>query len=161
MQTENNEASERASISAAWSAETCPILNGIYFASGRVVLLDLTGGERPPYAPRVSVSAETSFDEVRSRADTQWTYLNALGSREDSSRRLGVIFGEGGFGGDGFVAVVELGTDKLIWLAFFDRSNPFVSGEFEGDVVVVVNNAGMTWRFPMSGPEKVSLDPHT
>ncbi len=75
----------------------------------------------------------------------------------DRQRNLSVYCGEGGFGGDGYVALVSAESDEPIWIAFFDTSNPFVSVELTADNVIATSNHGNRWSFPIEAPEKVTV----
>ncbi len=68
-----------------------------------------------------------------------------------------VSCGEGGWGGEGFVAVSRFEDDYLLWMAFFDVSNPFEKINVRENVISGVTNLGNTWRFPIDNPERLSI----
>lgn len=146
----------RETIVEAWRNELCPIVNGIYYASGRVVRLDVDQPASVFEAPSVRIASETSYRDLAEDDATEWTSLTSLGEVIDQKGMNAVVYGEGGFGGDGFVALINRLDDKLAWLAFSDCANPFVSAEIFEDVVVAVNNSGVVWRFPIAAPEQVT-----
>lgn len=145
-----------STISAAWEAETCPIVNAIFFADGRVVQLEVEDASSPSRSAHISPSASTSFETLSADDAVQWTYLTSLGECENTTRGLAVVFGEGGFGGDGFVALLDQATKQLMWLVFLDCSNPFQHAAFDDDAIVATTNTGVLWRFPIQYPEKVT-----
>jgi len=68
-----------------------------------------------------------------------------------------VFVGECGMGADGFVAVEELNTKKLRWIAFFDFSNPFYSVAIEKNFILVTNNLSEEWQFAVDSPWEIEI----
>lgn len=142
-------------VATAWLHEQCAIVNGVMFPDDRVYLVSVTS--RPRQSPLVACSEETvSISSVFGDADVEFTELTGLFEAEYPDRGLVVACGEGGMGGDGFVAVLKSGNRELVWLAFFDASNPFIRASLAGDIVHAVSSLGHCWRFPVDRPERVS-----
>ena len=75
----------------------------------------------------------------------------------DPARGIKAVAGEAAWGGDGFVALFDLATAKLEWIAFFDFANPFDEVELTDHAVISRNNLGETWSFPLADPAGVAI----
>ncbi|MGD9636814.1 MAG: hypothetical protein AB7G28_11585 [Pirellulales bacterium] len=146
-------------INEMWRAESCPILNGIIFPDGRVrevhIRSDRVNGKNS--TPIIQRGNWTRLIDLNAAKPLQTTGLISLCEATDESRNLCVQGGEGGLGGDGFVAALKLDTGNLLWIAFFTESNPFVSIELYENEVLSLTNHGTCWRFPLRSPEDVGF----
>ena len=145
-------------IQEQWTEQRCPIINGILFASGRIAWINVDekfDGGSLYYA--LDQPSETSITELIEEGELQWTDLTILKELSSEGSNLLVQIGEGAMGGDGFVATSDRASKKLLWLAFFENSNPFVDVEITDDVIQVQNNHSISWRFPITTPEKVCV----
>lgn len=136
-----------------WNEGMVPIVNGIVFPDGVVWPVQPADQPRPlPLSLIIMKEAETRLKE-----QTAWT--GALPSVEATESNIGrkAIAGECGGGSDGFVALFESNSEELIWVAFFDFSNPFEALSFDGDWVVARNNLGEIWRIPMAGSGAIDV----
>jgi hypothetical protein len=72
--------------------------------------------------------------------------------------RQTAIAGEcGGDGRFGFVAVADLESDKLQWLAFFRESNPFEMVQVEQNRLHAVTNLGVSYLFLVDDPTSITI----
>jgi hypothetical protein len=142
-----------------WAAEQCPIIDGIIFSDGRLRLMTVewVRGQAGRLELSVSPGGWTSVAELASNSRLQWTGIIPLCNTEDLARKLRVIGGEGGLGSDGFVAVTSADNGAIVWIAFFNGSNPFEAIEIIGDWIVAKTNLQTVWRFPIGCPENVTL----
>jgi NAD(P)H-hydrate repair Nnr-like enzyme with NAD(P)H-hydrate epimerase domain len=76
----------------------------------------------------------------------------------DLARNLRAYCGQGGFGGDGFVALCQADTDDPLWVAFFESSNPFVSVSLLANSVVGKTTLDRKWTFPIENPERCTIE---
>jgi hypothetical protein len=132
-------------------------VDGIVFASGRVVLLagrTVRAGTRVRSV--VSPLAESSIESILSYASEPWVPVTRLATVSWSSD-IRVECGEGAMGNEGFVAAVNTADNSLIWALFSSHSNPFVSVARDGDEVVVEGGYDQVWRLPFSAPEKFAV----
>lgn len=143
-------------IQKFWESKRWPCRTGIYFSDGKVILLDvLMPWKTANKAVSVEISKIETIEEVKN-GDTASIGWNTEKSYADSNLR--VFAGEASHGSDGFIAVAENTTGLLLWLAFFDCSNPFEEISLENGVVTAVSNLGHVWHFPLKQPEKLTVD---
>ncbi len=142
------------SLTSLWSKLECPILNGVMFAEGFAECVE--PWEQPLPAGTITlVSKGRTLLEHFAPLESTGLIPSCRAKYED--RDTVVIGGEGGMGGDGFVAVTNT-ANELRWIAFFEFSNPFVSVELCGDEVLGTNNHGEVWHFSLREPSKVRID---
>jgi len=65
--------------------------------------------------------------------------------------------GEGAYGGIGFVCLSDM-SGKIVFLACFEESNPFIHAVMEKDCISAVNNLGETWTFSPDADGLPSID---
>lgn len=146
-------------IQQAWTERRCPIINGIVFASGVIRWIDLD--ERFEAGRAVSDlcrSGETSIAILEKAEGLRWSDVSIIKEVVCDERGLLIQVGEGSMGGDGFVAALEYSSKRLLWVAFFENSNPFVDVKIEGDLVLATNNHGTYWSFPVHDPSQLIID---
>lgn len=144
-----------SSVLHGWSEGRCPILNGVFYPDDTVVPLDVEEHEDGS-PPDVRARDAVSLNEVA--GPVEWTSLGVLAEASVPGLDARVAVGQGGMGGDGFVALLVGAEGKLEWLAFFDCSNPFEEVRVEGRDVLAVSNLGVEWRFPVTHPEAVTAN---
>lgn len=128
-----------------------PIVSGIYFASGAVVLLECNLGH---WVRPIARSTLASVVELNS----DWmAYLNTLFTMEEPRAGVLVEGGEGSHGSEGFVALSRLGG-RLEWVGYFQWSNPFIKATIEDGRVIATTNLGHRWLFPIDHSEQVEVD---
>ena len=142
-------------IQELWAAGRIPIVSGIFFASGEVHTLIASyesGGET-----RISHGEVLSIDNICLNEGVLYTSIDSLFQAVFlfDSRNIKIFCGEGGYGGDGFVCATE--NDAVLWMAFFEYSNPFMKAEQDGGYLIVKNNCDEEWRFPIDNPQDVSV----
>jgi hypothetical protein len=143
-------------ISEAWKEERCPIVNGIFRPDDSVSRLMRDGNLENGDPVTLRVADQTTVSELERSGGLEWTYLTQLCEFRATSSRYVAVGGEGGMGSDGFVALLEHDV-KLLWLAFFDWSNPFTEVSIKDTVVTAVSSLDTIWRFPVDAPEAVTL----
>ena len=138
-------------LEQAWQQGACPIVNGLLFPDGTVLPVNILPSRAgaPTFEPRTTLKA------LDASAPLEWTAIGVLAHAVSLDGSYSAVGGEGGMGSDGFVAVT-LGPDKqLLWVAFFDHSNPFEEIRFDGEDVVARSNLGREYRFPVASPENL------
>lgn len=143
-----------------WGEGLCPIVNGLIFDDGRVVLCEFKRARLDSLQAvdfkRVGV---TTLEETLGGDDSYFTGVTQWCSAEISDTGKRVLCGEGGFGGDGFVALTRVDDDHLEWIAFFENSNPFVSVAYTDGYVLAESSYGDRWSFPVTHPEDATVEP--
>ena len=145
-------------IQTAWKDERCPILNGIVFGTGHVKLLHVEFSPKSGGADyTVKEYGTTDIGLLEESKQLTWTYLGQLFETFDKKQGIRISCGEGGMGGDGFVAVSKGTEDWLEWIAFFDCSNPFVEIKALDDEIVGMTNIDNIWRFSLQNPGLITV----
>jgi hypothetical protein len=140
-----------ASLQNLFHEEQWPILSGVYFDSGAVVLMECTLGWE------VRPIAHSTLASIVELNQEHMTSLATLFATDDSCVGVRVVCGEGiGHGSEGFVALSREG--RLAWVAYFQESNPFTKATIRDGRVIATNNLGHTWSFPIDHPEQVQVD---
>jgi hypothetical protein len=157
MLNENQAESERL-IQDFWQDEQCPIINGVIYGTGEILMLDfdrVTEGE--DIAVSVRAAGKTNVASFLAEHENYLTSITELCELQVLEEDLRISGGDGGFGGDGFVAVSRLSDNYLKWIAFFDNSNPFEEVSFTGSQVLAISSHRDKWLFPLAQPEQVSV----
>jgi hypothetical protein len=145
-------------IQHLWETRRWPVRSGIYFADENVVLLDISmPWETKDKKVSVSVLKSARLDDVNEFPAPERTHLIQLCEQPYPELKLSVIGGEAAHGSEGFIAVTDLETGKLVWLAYFNSSNPFESVSVSQGLVTGVSNLGHKWNFPINQPETVKV----
>jgi hypothetical protein len=143
------------SLDASWANMRAPIVDGIMFPDGRVVLLMCSYMRNSAGRQVLSVrrGRRTRLEAV---AREGWESSLAENSTAECRARNGlsvrVSCGEGSLGGDGYVAATDLSMKRLLWLVFCTVSNPFVAVRVKQDVVIVESTLPSVWRIPLLEP---------
>jgi hypothetical protein len=147
---------DRPSIQDLWEREQCPIVNGIIFDSGEIVLLKIRSLQvRSIWVELLDVVGKTTLEEILIDHPERLASITTLNETQVDSEGSGLrlFCGEGSLGGDGFVSACRASDSHLNWIAFFDNSNPFEHIEIDGSDALAVNNCQQIWRFPLMRPD--------
>lgn len=137
-----------------WSEGEVPVLNGIMESGGRLHLVRATD---PPRCLPMSLQLEKELD-LAYLFETDWTIAITSNRACDPISGMTAVCGECGMGSDGFVAVqASEEPASLLWLAFFDFSNPFDSVRFEEGFLKATNNLLEEWSFSLTNPWQVKI----
>lgn len=133
-----------------------PNVSGIIFPNGCIQLVTVSVNWGTPPSFQASFQAEldgtTTVEALESQGKLSWSGGAILGEIASDDGALEAVCGEGSFGSDGFVAVVHVETQKLMWLAAFNCSNPFKFVSFKEGCVCAESTIGTVWRFPLNDP---------
>ncbi len=145
-------------IQYQWEKEYCPCVEGILFDTGDIILMrNELLIDKETYVSRVHPLARTTLASFLEFNPDFWTSIGKAASTIWAEGALIISCGEGGSGADGFVAASRISDKHLIWLAFFQSSNPFNEVKVEGTNVIAVSTYGHEWTFPVWHPERVSV----
>ena len=136
-----------------WLQRKVAIVNGVTESSGVVHAIEPIDSPRllPVKLNQKSVCNEDVF------GDLSCTHAIILSETSNSEHEITVFVGECGMGADGFVAVEELNTKNLRWIAFFDFSNPFHSVAIEKNLILATNNLNEEWQFAIESPWEIKI----
>ena len=124
----------------------CPIGNYILFANGDMLNFEYYFIEDKFHFRILNKSTIESYFEFNEK-----DYVSCFdGLFRFKNEEYSVFAGEGSYGSDGALWVIENKTNKLLWFLFSDRSNPFVSASInENKEVVAKTNLGKIWKIPL------------
>lgn len=145
----------RITLQELWNARRLPIVSGIFLASGEVCTL--VEGTNDDGRTKLLKGEVRSIDDISSVNVVPYTSIDVTYQTqfEFGSRCIEVYCGEGGYGSDGFVCVEKNGA--VLWLAFFEYSNPFLNVARDDACVIAKNSCGENWRFSLDLPHEVSI----
>jgi hypothetical protein len=146
-------------IQQMWEDKRWSCRNGLYFQDDTVAPLSiLMPWETATKTVSVQVSNRATIDRVENIKKNETTRIGSNGEQSYPDLNLRVIGGEASHGSEGFVAVTQMTTDRLVWLAYFNCSNPFETVSLVDGIVIAVSNLGHVWRLPLSQPETLAVD---
>ena len=129
-----------------------PSLNGITFPDGTIKIFDIKVEWSPTIIYTIKEKEDSSIDILKSIGQLHWSDCAVITKLIDKERSIEVIAGEGDYGDDGFVGVIDLNSRKLIWLAFFNCSNPFDKLKIIDDYLYARSTSGCFWKFKIEDP---------
>jgi hypothetical protein len=120
---------DRWRIQELWDQGLCPIINGILFGNDQ--------NEKGDF----------------------FTSLHENQRHKVFAHNLVVVGGETSAGSEGFVALLTLDTEQVLWIALFANSNPFIDVRFDASrtLVVGITSHNHVWEFPCKRPEAVQV----
>ncbi len=133
--------------------EELPIINGVLYPDGNyddMFIVTDKNNKRNIYHSNTRLQFPFSDDTVYSSIIIQSEIIC-----DDLNCKA--VCGEGSYGGDGFVMLENLITKKLLWLASFDNSNPFISIQRDKNGFIVTNNCNEKWYFDISDTDNVKI----
>jgi hypothetical protein len=136
----------------------CPTLDGIIFPNGEIQLFDIKVTWGTPNKFNVKTAGRTTVDILKKEHNLYINSCAILSKTVCLKYSVEVIAGEGNYGSDGFIGVLDLASKKLAWLAFFTCSNPFNQIEMIGDEIHAKSTAGCIWRLPLRNPDALYVE---
>ena len=143
-------------IVRGWTKRECPIVNGILYADDSLVRLEIQLASETGCPVAIRGATAATLKDVEDNEGLRWTSISELCEARAPAEDMITVAGEGGFGEDGFVALLNQSGD-LSWIAFFDCSNPFVKVSLTEVEVRATSNTGQVWTFPVLRPDTVTL----
>jgi hypothetical protein len=150
----------RATIQDRWHSSQVPQIDGVLFGSGEIVLMRCISFADPStnrIGLSVSPIARSTLNSVLEFDADPWTHVTPLSSLDVPERDERLICGEGSQGNEGFVASCAASEDRLHWVAFFTRSNPFIEVRTTNETILASTSHGHVWAFPAAHPERVRV----
>jgi hypothetical protein len=135
-----------------WKNGELPIKNALYFVDGRAGLIDIIFY---PY-PKLLKLGDFDFNDFYEKNKNETTTIDIVKKIQLSD--VGYLcIGEGSYGSEGFIACLDSKED-LIWVVYFENSNPFVSATILGDLTVVIeSSAGFRLKIDTKKPERMEV----
>jgi len=148
-----------------WQSGRCPMVDGIVFADGRIVLLQMTSDYIPnskyperQYAFHLKKVRTLAVQDLERDGKLHWSHIYRQFESVDETRNLRAWCGETSWGSEGFVALVRADSNLPIWIAIFEESNPFKAVTLTETLVEAVSTYENVWRFPIDSPEDATVD---
>jgi hypothetical protein len=130
----------------------CRAEDGIYFADGRVVLLEVEGGV-------VHVHETTTLAELCADAPDDWIALEPAARVRSGDY---VVWGGGTpWESEAWVALRAGDDDALIWLVKLEGVDAVTEVRLDGDAIVarsVTHRAVVEWTIPIDAPEQIVIE---
>lgn len=142
------------SLIEKWMADKIPMVNGIHVVDG--FFFEIKPVDIPRRLPLALKGEKSSwlqrFDEM------MWVDCIPIASSLCVETGFVAIVGECSMGGDGFIALQKsVGRDSLLWVAFFDFSNPFEYVETRKDMIFAKNNLDEFWVVDINKPWNIMV----
>jgi len=129
-----------------------PIINSFTFANGDMLVLQshFIGEE---YKIRVLCKSTISSYFDYNEADYVSSFSVPV---QVENEKYSVFAGEGSWGGDGIIFVIDKIKNQPVWFLFLDNSNPFNKIIFEGsDVIIAHSSSNVKLKIPIDEPFKI------
>ncbi|KTC39576.1 MAG: hypothetical protein ACN6QY_00325 [Pseudomonas sp.] len=142
---------DAAFIQEQWLDGCFPRENTLVLSSGFYCLFDL------PYEhPRLVNKVWMPALDFPGRDEPD--FVTALGFAAEGPQSFHAQGGEtAGHGGDGFLALLEKGSDALIWLMVLSQTNPFDRVEIRGQQLHAESTSGVRVQVPLLRPDQLTL----
>ncbi len=136
-----------------WAEEQLPIKNGLYWADGRSLAMNI---ESYPH-PRLKQGEWFDLSHFHECNPDETTYITMTKRIQLSNGGYGCV-GEGSHGSEGFVAYLQPGG-QLTWVMYSESSNPFVDIVEEANGVICAHSsANFVLRLHVDEPDRVKLN---
>ena len=136
----------------------CPSINGIIFPDETVQIIDIEVDWESPINYTIKKISKSSINALSSKGNLNWNDCAIIVNYVDKKHSIEIIAGEGDYGSDGFVGVIDLDSRKLIWLAFFNCSNPFNEIEVVDEEIYAKSTNDCLWKFKIKEPISFVVD---
>lgn len=131
----------------------CPSINGIMFGDETIQLLTVDVKWQEPIRYTINQrGVKVSIGDLLKSETISWCSCAVLDDLVDRDRSIRVLAGEGTYGSDGFLAIIEVKTNITIWLAFFKDSNPFSKVKIIENKLYAESTLGCLWIFNIKNP---------
>lgn len=146
-------------IQNLWLDMKCPIINGVIYGNGVITKLNMDSSPSINKTPHLHIVGITDVEKYVNECGERFVEIDELCCWEIEATQCKAIGGEGGMGGDGFIALVRNVDNYLLWLAFFDDSNPFIKVLYdeERSIIQGITSHNHLWEFSVDSPELVTV----
>ena len=129
-----------------------PIINSFTFSNGEMLVLkSYFIGRRHKIRVLCKSTIESYFDY--NKKDYVSSFAVPICVENEKFR---VFAGEGSWGGDGIVYVIDKFNNEPIWFLFLDNSNPFKEVQFEEpDILIVQSTLDIKLRIPIKKANEI------
>ncbi|WP_426586044.1 hypothetical protein [Mucilaginibacter sp. R-33] len=135
----------------------CPSVNGIIFSDRTIQLFEVEISWERPTEFKLQTSSTTSIDDLEKTGELYWSSCAILDEFIDETGSIKAFCGEASHGSDGFIGIMDLNKEKVIWIAFFNSSNPFNKVTIEDEQVTAVSTIKNVWKFNINKPTIIEV----
>jgi hypothetical protein len=146
-------------LQSKWNQRLLPVLNGVLSSDGRLVKMSVRHWLGPDRSIRAGLQQEGEGVVDFAEAQLQWVHAGIYAELLLAGAQYQAVCGDGGLDGDGFVALVDVPSMNLIWLAFFEDSGGFLKLEEIGPEIRATATDGLVWSFPVATPQAAYIAP--
>lgn len=139
------------SLNDLWKTEKCPIINGVIFDNGTIIQLDIPDCSSEKTVLKVEKKMILSSLYLENKSIFKDLYHSSLIKKKGE---LKFMAGEGSWGGDGYVACINMNTNKILWIFTSDRINPIIGLELLEDHLLATNNNGCIFNIRIDYQKK-------
>ena len=141
-----------------WSQGFGLHVEGVVFGDGKVILCEcLKIKKEGKTSVVVSLIGDSTVASILQYDPDPWVQLTEMDRHEIPGRGLVISCGEGAMGNEGYIAVCEQSTNRLVQFAFFTCSNPFTSVRYEKECVVAENSREEEWSFSLGNLQEITI----
>ena len=142
-------------VFSRWKHNEIPIVNGIVFPNGQIeaMTIECEGGNRT-----AKQNGKTTLQELENRSELYYSNIMTNHHIQTSDELYDIYCGEGSYGGDGFIVVTSEHGNYLVWIAFFEDSNPFIKVQYKEDFVYGFNSLNEKWSFKLKAPTEIKIE---
>jgi hypothetical protein len=136
----------------------CPSIDGIIFPDETIQPYSVEVEWDPPMKYNLELMPKTSIKILKEKEELWWSGCAILVQLLDQKHSIEIIAGEGSYGSDGFVSVMDLESKKTLWIAFFKSSNPFDQLKVLDGKVYATSTVGCIWKFEINNPIEFTVE---
>ncbi len=131
-----------------------PLINAIFYDDGKILVIDsYYVGEI--FELRIlcesNINSFFLFNEIDDVSNFDITCTRDYD-------RYRIACGEGSYGSDGIICVVDIIKHKLLWVIYLNNSNPFNEIDYICEEVIASSTKGFKLIIPIKAPEKLRLE---
>lgn len=138
--------------------QQCPCINGIFYPDETVqeihILSDGDFFENCKIYAEKKISIQ-SLEEDKMIED--WNDCAILFKETYPSLNIRILAGESDYGDNGFISLIDAMSNDLIWMAFFENSNPFNNASINNNCLYAESTNGYQWIFSLKEPIKIAI----
>jgi hypothetical protein len=134
-------------VQAKWEDEECRFEDGIFFSDD--TFISLAGS----YSQGYQAAVRQPLQSLMEANPDGWTALDPVCSAEYHS--ILIVGGGGSYESDGFLAVVDASTRRLVWLLHLSGVEPFTEVRVDGSLLRATSAEypfRHEWTIPLESP---------
>ena len=131
-----------------------PLINAIFYDDGKILVIDsYYVGEK--FELRIlcesNINSFFLFNEIDDISNFDIIYTKNYNG-------YCIACGEGSYGSDGIIYVVDITKHKLLWGIYLNNSNPFSRIDYVCEEVIASSTKGFKLIIPIKAPEKLRVE---